>query len=48
MKDGYLEVPNRPGLGIDINEEILQEYLDCNDQNSVSRETIIQNILNDK
>ncbi|WP_066219004.1 mandelate racemase/muconate lactonizing enzyme family protein [Formosa haliotis] len=26
MKDGYLEVPNRPGLGIDIDEDVLQKY----------------------
>lgn len=26
MKDGYIEVPNRPGLGIDVNEDILKEY----------------------
>jgi len=46
MKDGYLEVPNKPGLGIDIDETILQEYLDCSVQDN--RESIIQNILNDK
>lgn len=26
MKDGMLEVPNRPGLGIDIDEEVLRKY----------------------
>jgi D-galactarolactone cycloisomerase len=26
MKDGYIEVPNRPGLGIDVNEDVLKEY----------------------
>jgi D-galactarolactone cycloisomerase len=26
MKDGMLEVPNRPGLGIDIDEEVLNKY----------------------
>jgi D-galactarolactone cycloisomerase len=26
MKDGYIEVPNRPGLGIDVDEEVLREY----------------------
>lgn len=26
MKNGYIEVPNRPGLGIDIDEEVLRNY----------------------
>lgn len=26
MKDGMLEVPNRPGLGFDVDESILQKY----------------------
>ncbi|MDW5288064.1 mandelate racemase/muconate lactonizing enzyme family protein [Formosa sp. PL04] len=26
MENGYLEVPNRPGLGIDIDEDILETY----------------------
>lgn len=43
MNDGYLDVPNRPGLGIDIDEKILQEYLVLD-----NKENIIQNILNDK
>ncbi|XMO85866.1 mandelate racemase/muconate lactonizing enzyme family protein [Algibacter sp. AS12] len=26
MKDGMIEVPNRPGLGIDIDEDVLRKY----------------------
>ncbi|AUS05474.1 mandelate racemase/muconate lactonizing enzyme family protein [Pseudotamlana carrageenivorans] len=26
MKDGYIEVPNRPGLGIDVDEAVLKEF----------------------
>ncbi len=26
MNDGMIDVPNRPGLGIDINEEVLERY----------------------
>ncbi|PCI33655.1 MAG: galactonate dehydratase [Flavobacteriaceae bacterium] len=26
MKDGMIEVPNRPGLGIDVNEEVLRKF----------------------
>lgn len=26
MKDGYIEVPNRPGLGIDVDEDVLESY----------------------
>jgi D-galactarolactone cycloisomerase len=26
MKDGMIEVPNRPGLGIDIDEDVLEKY----------------------
>ncbi len=26
MKDGFIEVPNTPGLGIDVNEEVLTKY----------------------
>lgn len=26
MKNGMLEVPNRPGLGIDVDEDVLREY----------------------
>jgi len=26
MKDGMIEVPNRPGLGIDVDEEVLMKY----------------------
>ncbi|MDO7173109.1 mandelate racemase/muconate lactonizing enzyme family protein [Mariniflexile sp. AS56] len=29
MKDGYLEVPNRPGLGIDIDKAVLERYAVC-------------------
>ena len=41
MKDGMLEVPNRPGLGIDINEEVLRKY--C--ANNSTDKTIIEKIL---
>ena len=46
LNNGYLDVPTKPGLGIDINEEILQEYIDCKDQDN--RDIIIEKILNDK
>ena len=46
LKNGYLEVPTKPGLGIDINEEILKEYIDCSDHDN--RNIIIEKILNDK
>jgi len=26
LKDGYVEVPNRPGLGIELNEDIIEKY----------------------
>ena len=26
MKDGFIDVPNRPGLGIELNEEVLRQY----------------------
>ncbi|TYA92134.1 mandelate racemase/muconate lactonizing enzyme family protein [Seonamhaeicola marinus] len=26
MKDGYIEVPNRPGLGIDVDVDVLESY----------------------
>ena len=26
-KDGYLEIPNKPGLGIELNEEICRKHL---------------------
>lgn len=26
MKDGMIDVPKRPGLGIDIDEEVLKRY----------------------
>ena len=26
IKNGYLTVPSRPGLGIDINEDIIKKY----------------------
>ena len=29
MKDGMIEVPNRPGLGIDIDEAVLERYAVC-------------------
>ncbi|MDO7135980.1 mandelate racemase/muconate lactonizing enzyme family protein [Algibacter lectus] len=41
MKDGMLEVPNRPGLGIDIDEEVLLKY--C--ANNSTDKTIIEKIL---
>jgi L-alanine-DL-glutamate epimerase-like enolase superfamily enzyme len=25
--DGYIEVPDKPGLGIELNEEIVSKYL---------------------
>ena len=46
LKNGYLEVPTKPGLGIDINEEILKEYIDCSDHDNIN--IIIEKILNDK
>jgi len=41
MKDGMLEVPNRPGLGIDINEEVLRKYAVC----KPTKQGIIDKIL---
>lgn len=41
MKDGYLEVPTKPGLGIEINEEVLSKYRVCNSTNN----NVIQNLL---
>jgi D-galactarolactone cycloisomerase len=35
MKDGYIEVPDRPGLGIEVNEEALQ-YFTKNIENGAS------------
>jgi L-alanine-DL-glutamate epimerase-like enolase superfamily enzyme len=26
-KDGYLEIPNKPGLGIELNEEVCRKHL---------------------
>ena len=26
MKDGFIEVPKGPGLGLDVNEDVLREY----------------------
>ena len=26
LKDGYLEPPDRPGFGIELNEEVLRPY----------------------
>ena len=26
IHNGYMEVPNRPGLGMDLNEEIIAKY----------------------
>lgn len=46
VKEGYLDVPNTPGLGIDINEDVLKEYLDvCNQKTT---ENIIEDLLKDK
>jgi len=38
MKDGMIEVPNRPGLGIDIDEEVLERY-------TVSKSTLTKSII---
>jgi L-alanine-DL-glutamate epimerase-like enolase superfamily enzyme len=27
MKDGYVTVPDAPGLGVDINEEVIRQHL---------------------
>ncbi len=42
MKNGLLDVPNRPGLGIDIDEDVLHKYAIC----KPTKDNIIQNILN--
>lgn len=34
MVDGMIEVPNRPGLGIDVDEAVLREY--CIDKNTLN------------
>jgi len=26
-KNGYLEIPNRPGLGVELNEEVCRKHL---------------------
>jgi len=26
-KDGYLEIPNKPGLGIELNEDVCRKHL---------------------
>jgi L-alanine-DL-glutamate epimerase-like enolase superfamily enzyme len=26
-KDGYIEVPDKPGLGIELNEDVCREHL---------------------
>ncbi|OEJ99031.1 galactonate dehydratase [Flavivirga aquatica] len=42
MKDGYIEVPNRPGLGIDVDEDVLREYTISN---AVDNDSVMQKIL---
>lgn len=42
MKDGMIEVPQRPGLGIDINEDVLYKYAS---EPSKETEDIVQKIL---
>jgi len=27
VKDGYVQVPEKPGIGIDLNEEVVKEHL---------------------
>ena len=27
-KEGYLEIPDQPGLGIELNEDVVREHLD--------------------
>ena len=27
FKDGYLEIPNKPGLGVELNEEVCRKHL---------------------
>ena len=27
MADGYVDVPDKPGLGIDLNEDVIREHL---------------------
>ena len=41
MKDGLLEVPKRPGLGIDVDEEVLRKYAIC----ETTKQDIIEKIL---
>jgi len=31
IQNGYVEVPEGPGLGIDLNEDIIKKHLDPND-----------------
>ncbi|MHC4808622.1 MAG: hypothetical protein ACYTBX_20495 [Planctomycetota bacterium] len=26
-KDGYLEIPNKPGLGVELNEDVCRKHL---------------------
>lgn len=32
IQDGYIKVPEAPGLGIELNDEVVQQHLDPNDQ----------------
>jgi len=34
LVDGYLEVPARPGLGIDLREDLLGRYVDWGEERS--------------
>lgn len=42
MKDGYLEVPNKPGLGIEIDEEVLRKFSACG---TTEEDNIIEKLL---
>ena len=44
MKDGMIEVPTRPGLGIDINEDVLKKYA-ISPSPVDEKEDLIQKIL---
>ena len=41
MKDGMLEVPNRPGLGIDVDEDVLRKYCISSTTNEIEIEKIL-------
>lgn len=41
MKNGMLEVPNRPGLGIDVDEDILRKYCISNTTNEIAIEKLL-------